>query len=362
MKQHNNERAASSDGNGASWLESDATGKARVKAPGRVNLIGDHTDYTGGLVMPMAIDRYTEITFCPDSRVVLTSADEAEAADLALSVVDASLVEPGWARLVAGVIAEMHPKTGIRGHVSTSIPIGAGLSSSAALEIVVAIALGHRGDAVSLAQLCQRAEHRAYGVPSGIMDQLSIATGRAGHALLIDCHELTVTPTLLPTDVDVVVQYIAKRTLEGSPYADRVAECTAAEQMIGPLRQALIVDVKRIGDPIIRARARHVVTENQRVRDFADALIAGDLVAAGQLMVASHASLRDDYSTSTAAMDAAVDRATRIPGVYGARMTGGGFGGCIVAICEPGAMTDGWVVAAVDGASPPQPASDHDAG
>ncbi len=321
-----------------------------VIAPGRVNLIGEHTDYTGGLVMPMAIDRWTEITCHPDQRVVLTSADESELADIATTITDAASVEPAWARYVAGVVAEMQPSMGIRGHVTTTIPIGAGLSSSAALEVAVAVALGYQGDPVSLAQLCRRAEHRASGVPVGIMDQLSIAAGRAGHALLIDCHELTVSPTKLPIGIDVVVQFTANRTLVGSPYADRVAQCAAAEAEIGPLREAAPGDVDRIDDSVTRARARHVVSENQRVRDFSAALQAGDLDSVGQLMVASHTSMRDDYEITTPAMDAAVDAALRTPGVFGSRMTGGGFGGCIVSICESGALTKGWVVSAVDGA------------
>lgn len=324
--------------------------RACVVAPGRVNLIGDHTDYTGGLVMPMTIDRWTEITYRPDPHVVLVSADEPEPASIELSVVDAGSVEPAWARFVAAVVAEMRPSRGVRGHVSTSIPIGAGLSSSAALEVAVALALGHDGDAVSLAQLCQRAEHRACGVPSGIMDQLAIAAGRADHALMIDCHDLTVEPTPVPRGVDVVVQFVAHRTLAGSAYGNRVAQCSAAEQIVGPLRLATVDDVERITDPLIRSRARHVVTENQRVRDFSSALANGDLVEAGRLMFASHTSLADDYETSTPAMDACVRRTMNVRGVYGSRMTGGGFGGCVVSLCEPGALTDGWVVAAVDGA------------
>jgi len=322
----------------------------RVRAPGRVNLIGDHTDYTGGLVLPMTIDRWTEITFRPDPRVVLTSDDEDLAADLDVFQNDPMSVEPAWARFVAGVIAEMGPAEGIRGHITTSIPIGAGLSSSAALEIAVAIALGHDGDPISLAQLCQRAEHRACGVPSGIMDQLVIAAGRAGHALLIDCGELSVEAVPMPPEAEIVVQFVAHRTLAGSPYADRVAQCAAAESIIGPLRLATPTDVLRIDDPLIRSRARHVVSENQRVRDFAAAFAAGDLAAAGALMVESHESLAADYATSTNEMDAAVRLAKSRPGVYGSRMTGGGFGGCIVSLCEPGTQIDGWVVTAVDGA------------
>ena len=321
-----------------------------ARAPGRVNLIGEHTDYTGGLVLPMAIDRWTEISFRVGDGIHLTSADEPAPADLTTDVTDAMAVEPAWARYVAGVIAEMQPERGIRGHVTTTIPIGAGLSSSAALEVATALALGHTGDPIELAQLCRRAEHRASGVPTGIMDQLSIAAGRAGHALLIDCHDLTIEPVALPPDVDIVVRFVAHRRLVGSPYAERVAQCADAEAAIGPLRSARLADTDRIDDPTTRARARHIVGENQRVRDFAAALHAGDLVAAGRLMTAGHASMRDDFEISTPAMDEAVEQAAATPGVYGSRMTGGGFGGCIVSMCERGALRDGWIVTAVDGA------------
>ena len=323
-----------------------------VLAPGRVNLIGDHTDYTGGLVLPMAIDRYTEIRGTrTGDRVHLSSFDEPEPVDLPLHVERPHDTEPAWGKYVAGVISEMSDPHAFRGHVTTDIPIGAGLSSSAALEVAVALALGFRGTPLALAQLCQRAENRASGVPSGIMDQLAIAAGVAGHALMIDCGELTVTPVALPRDVEIIVQFIAHRTLVGSPYADRVAECAAAERAIGPLRHATAARAKSIADPLVRARAMHVTSENRRVIDFADAIAAGDLGAAGRLMVQSHDSLRDLYDTSTPTMDAAVARAVATPGVYGARMTGGGFGGCIVALTEPGALTTGWVVPAVAGAT-----------
>ena len=244
----------------------------------------------------------------------------------------------------------MSQPNGFRGSVEASIPIGAGLSSSAALEIAVALALGFVGTKLELAQLCQRAENRATGLPSGIMDQLSIVAGVAGHALLIDCAELSVMPVALPADVEIVVQFIAHRKLVGSPYAERVAQCAAAEQRIGRLRDATIAQARSIDDPIIRSRAMHVVGENQRVKQFIAALAAGQIEEAGSLMVASHNSLRDLYETSTPAMDAAVAEQMRTPGVFGARMTGGGFGGCVVALAEPGAVTSGWVVHAVDGA------------
>ncbi|MEX0846183.1 MAG: hypothetical protein WD023_00255, partial [Ilumatobacteraceae bacterium] len=301
--------------------------------------------------LPMAIDRFTDIRFAAHDSVHLTSDDEPQPVELPLEIADPASVEPAWGRYVAGVVAEMASLRGITGHVRTSIPIGAGLSSSAALEVATALALGFDGSPLALAQLCQRAENRASGVPSGIMDQLCIAAGVAGHALLIDCGALTVSPAPLPADVDVVVQFIAHRTLVGSAYADRVAECALAERAIGPLRTATLDAARSIEDPVVRARALHVVTENQRVREFAAALTTGDLREAGALMLASHASLRDNYATSTPAMDDAVDRVAAMRGVYGARMTGGGFGGCIVALTEPGALADGWVVHAVGGAA-----------
>jgi galactokinase len=322
-----------------------------VVAPGRVNLIGDHTDYTGGLVMPMAINRCTELRgVVGGGRVRLSSADEPEVVDLALHIDRPQDVSPAWGKYVAGVVAEMPRPHGFRGTVTTDIPIGAGLSSSAALEVGVALALGHRGTPLEVAQLCQRAENRASGVPSGIMDQLAITAGVAGHALVIDCAEFTVRPVPLPDGIDVVVLFVAHRTLVGSPYSERVAECAAAEQLIGPLRTASVEQASSIDDPLVRRRAMHVTGENQRVRDFAAALAADDLIAAGRLMVEGHESLRSLYDTSTPQMDAAVEQLCATPGVFGARMTGGGFGGCVVALTEPGALDKGWVVHAVAGA------------
>lgn len=322
-----------------------------VLAPGRVNLIGDHTDYTGGLVLPMAIDRYTEIRgHRTNDGVHLTSMDEAGSVDLPLTIERPQDTEPAWGKYVAGVVSEMRAPFGFDGRVSTDIPIGAGLSSSAALEIAVALALGFSGTRLELAQLCQRAENRASGVPSGIMDQLAIAAGVAGHALLIDCEALTVEPIAIPRGLEIVVQFIEHRTLVGSAYADRVAECAEAERLIGPLRHATTAKAKSIDDPVIRARAMHVTSENRRVLDFADAIAGGDLREAGRLMVQSHTSLREWYRTSTRTMDMAVAEVCATPGVFGARMTGGGFGGCLVALTEPGALMEGWVVRAVGGA------------
>jgi galactokinase len=179
------------------------------------------------------------------------------------------------------------------------------------------------------------------------MDQLCIAAATAGHATMIDCSTLAVTHVPVPDEIDVVVEFVAHRTLLGSAYSDRVAECERAERVIGPLRSASIARVEASRDALDDVgwrRARHVVSENHRVREFADALAAADYTTAGRLMTESHASLRDDFDTSTPTMDAAVERLVRSPGVFGARMTGGGFGGCIVALTVPGALDTGWTV------------------
>lgn len=321
-----------------------------ARAPGRVNLIGDHTDYTGGLVFPIAIDRWTTIEGVMAPCVHLTSADDPEPVEVELGAAFDPAMEPAWGRFVAAVATEVSPALGIDGRVTTSIPVGAGLSSSAALELAVALALGFEGSSVELAQIGQRAEHRATGVPTGIMDQLCIAAATNRHATLIDCHALEVTQVAIPDDVEIVVRFIANRTLVGSAYADRVAECDAAEAIVGPLRSAAVTGLDAIEDVTIRRRARHVVTENQRVVDFAAALGAGDYALAGEIMVAGHRSLSEDFATSTPQMDAAVEGFMAVPGVFGARMTGGGFGGCLVALAAPGTDIEGWRVKPVGGA------------
>ena len=331
--------------------------RVRARAPGRINLIGDHTDYTGGLVLPMAIGLATVVEVeRGGDRVRLRSDVEGQPADVALDVTEPRAVEPGWARYVAGVVAELGPRQGATGTVTTTLPVGGGLSSSAALEVAVALALGFDGEPVELARLCQRAERRASGVPCGIMDQLASAAGVDGSLLLIDCRSVTVTAVALPDGAVVVgVDSGQPRTLAGSAYADRRAECEAAERELGPLRDASEADVARLRDPVLRRRARHVVTENERVRSFVAALEAGDLRGAGALMRAGHASLRDDFEVSTAVVDDLVAQVAATPGVWGARMTGGGFGGVVVALAEPSSPVaetfGGWVLRPSAGAS-----------
>ena len=324
----------------------------RVRAPGRVNLIGDHTDYTGGLVLPMAIDRETVVDVEPHDAVELRSFDEPEAVVVPLDVTDPSVVRPAWGRYVAGVVSVLRPATGMRGVVATTIPIGAGLSSSAALEVAVALALGFDGTPVELARACQRAEQVATGVPCGIMDQLASASGVAGHALLIDCATASVTPVPVPDELEVVVVHSSQtRAVAATAYAERRAQCEAAAAVVGPLREASLGDLGALDDPVLRRRARHVVSENARVAAFADALAGGRFDELGPLLAASHASLRDDFEVSTRELDALVARLAATPGVLGARLTGAGFGGCAVALAERGSPVEGWRVRSAGRAS-----------
>ena len=323
----------------------------RVVAPGRVNLIGEHTDYTGGLVFPMAIDRWTTIDYdVTGSGIVLDSADAAGTVSIALGQPFDAAMTPSWGKYVGAVASLLDSPRGISGHVSTTIPVGAGLSSSAALEIAVALALGSELPSSELAQLTRRAEHIATGVPTGIMDQLCIASARDGHGTMIDCRTLEVQHVPIPTDVKIVVRFIAHRTLVGSAYADRVAQCAAAESIIGPLRDASMADIAAITDATIASRARHVISDNARVISFASALTGGDYGTAGEIMSDCHRSLAEDFAISNDQMNAAVQDMRAVPGVFGARMTGGGFGGCIVALCEPDAVVDGWHVKPVSAA------------
>ena len=322
----------------------------RAFGPGRVNLIGDHVDYADGLVLPMAIHLGTTVVGTRGGdRVVLESDAEPHPAVVRLDVDDPTAATPSWARYVAGVVAQLRPDEGFTGSVTTTLPVGAGLSSSAALEVAVALALGFTGGTNELARLAQRAEQEASGVPCGIMDQLSSAAGVDGAALLMDCRSLEVRPVALPAEVEVRVVHSGQaRELAGSEYADRRAAVEAAAARIGPLRERAdageLDAVDALDDPELRRRARHVVTEIARVRAVVDALAAGDLDAVGAAMDASHASLRDDFEVSTPQLDALVARLQATPGVFGARLTGAGFGGCVVALARPGALDEGWLV------------------
>ena len=326
-----------------------------ARAPGRVNLIGDHTDYNDGFVLPMAIDRAVWIALRPrtDGRVELHSLDFGETGGFALG--DPSLRSgqaparggEGWLEYVHGVAwalgdAGLDTGHGWEGVVAGDVPLGAGLSSSAALELAAARAFAGLGklpwEPARMAKLAQRAENAWVGVNCGIMDQLISAAGREGHALLIDCRSLDTRAVPIPADVAVVVLDTAtRRGLVDSAYNERRAQCEAAAHFFGAraLRDVSVEEFERRApelDAVTRRRARHVVTEDARVLAAADALAAGDVGAVGRLMDASHASLRDDFEVSSRELDAMVEIARGQPGCHGARMTGAGFGGCAVAL------------------------------
>lgn len=315
----------------------------RFVAPGRVNLIGEHTDHTDGLVLPVAIDLAVSLHVEPHDRIVLTSDSADGQVDLPPDG------QPGgatnWGRFVAAVAAELseagRPPIGMRGELRSTLPQGAGLSSSAALEVVVAVALAALAEfeieGVELAALCRRAEHRAVGVPSGIMDQAASVLGRAGHAVLLDCATLEHRSVPLPADQAlVVIDSGVRRQLESVGYGTRVEELRRALPALDGRRPADVspgeVDklLPRL-EGVARRRLRHVVTENDRVRETAAALASADLARVGRLFADSHASLRDDFEVSTPELDDLVEVALA-SGATAARMTGGGFGGSIVVL------------------------------
>jgi galactokinase len=329
--------------------------------PGRVNLIGDHTDYNQGLALPMAIGLGISVEVVPsdDDRVTVVS-DAYPGHPVVLDLMpDADAVaslEPPWARLVAAVVGLARPETGLSVRVASTLPRGSGLSSSAALSVALAVALGVDGDARVIAGLCRLAEHRI-GVPVGLMDPLVCAGGQAGHALRVDFATDSTADVALPAEAEfIVVDSEIRRDLRSSAYATRVAECEAAAAVVGPLGLAGPDDLAGLRDPVLRRRARHVVSECVRVDAFASALAGGDLISAGAEMDASHRSLAEEFEVSTPELDQLVTSLRSRPGVFGARVTGAGFGGCVVVLAEPGALDPttlgrpAWRVEAVDGA------------
>lgn len=332
-------------------------------APGRVNLIGEHTDYTGGLALPIAVDLGTTVEGRRlGDRIRLTSDAEAGTVDLPAPRAPGAATRttngaPAWgayADAVATGLAARGQGGGFDGSVRTTLPVGAGLSSSAALEVALALALGFEGTRGDLVALTRDAEEAAVGVPCGLLDQLSSVCGVEGHALLIDFEHLEVTPVPLPDGLEVVVMHSGEaRTLAGSAYADRHRECADAARQVGPLRHASADDVGQLADPVLRRRARHVVAENERVLAMVEALRSDDLRAAGTLLSEGHRSLRVDFEVSTPTLNELVARLEATDGVFGARLTGGGFGGCVVAFTTPGTLAPGsgvWPVRARGGA------------
>lgn len=320
-------------------------------APGRVNLIGDHIDYMGGTVIPMAIDYGTDIWVSPRAdRLILAQSENF--ADLGTITADSTATaardEWDWVNYLVAVAFALRRRgidvPGVDVRVRGRIPNGAGLSSSASLELAMAVAFdalaGSGLSARELALVGQEAENDFIGVACGIMDQLAIAAGVADHALAIDCGTLQVSPVQFPGDLAVVVANTNhRRELATSAYNDRRAACERAQRILG--RSLVAVGADELSDalgelpPELVPRARHVITEQARVLDFRAALAGGDVAVLGALMRASHESLRDDFEVTGPALDALAGAAWQAPGCVGARMTGGGFGGCTVNLVVP---------------------------
>jgi len=330
-----------------------------ARAPGRVNLIGEHTDYNGGLVMPMAIDREVVVAFRPVSgRLVrVWSENYQEWDEFKLDRIEKNQEQP-WANYVRGVALVLqqvgYEVAAIEGLIHGDVPIGAGLSSSAAIEVASALAFcaaaGLEPDRKELALLCQRAENEFVGVNCGIMDQFVSLHAEERHALLLDCRSLDYA--LLPLDTSVVKVLVCNtmvhHELGSSAYNERRATCERAARLLNErtggvsqlrdVNSEVLAEYASALDEVAYRRARHVVTENERVLAAQERLRAGDYEGFGSLMNASHKSLRDDYEVSCAELDLMVELARRQPGTLGARLTGAGFGGCTVNLVRPDAV------------------------
>ena len=325
-----------------------------VCSPGRVNVIGEHTDYNDGWVLPAALDMGTVIAARgrDDRRLQTVAARLSEKDEAGLDDLRPRQGPP-WTRYVRGVAALLEAEHGLLPgadlFIDGDLPLSSGLSSSASLELGVAVTLmtlaGGEIERTALARLGQRVENEIIGLQSGIMDQLAVACGVAGHALLIDCRTFDVEPVPIPAAVRILVLDSAvSRTLAGSAYNRRRAECEsalrklqAAQPDLRALRDVtadLLADEGKRLSALELRRARHVVTENKRVLDSVAALRGGNVTQLGRLMAASHESLRDDYEVSGPELDVLVATALETPGVLGARLTGAGFGGCAVALVE----------------------------
>jgi galactokinase len=317
-----------------------------VRGPGRVNLIGEHTDYNDGFVLPMAIDRAVFIALRPrrDEYVLVQSLDFEGVTDF--SLFELAHLGEHWGEYVKGVAWAMQEAgmalRGWEGVLAGDVPGGAGLSSSAALEMATARAFaevsGLEWNPAQMAKIGQKTENQWVGVNSGIMDQMISAAGVAGRALLIDCRSLETETAPLPPGTSIVILDTAtRRGLVDSHYNERRQQCEAAARYFGvpALRDVSYAEFEaKAGglDELTRKRARHVITENARTLEAAEAMRQGDAARLGKLMDASHVSMRDDFEISRAEVDAMVECAQNHPACYGARMTGGGFGGCCVAL------------------------------
>ncbi len=322
------------------------------RAPGRVNLIGEHTDYNDGFVLPMGLPFATEIDWTRTTGREATI-ESSGFDDITFSLDDDPKDVPSWGKYLAGMAsflaADGIPVEGFRAVVQTDIPIGAALSSSAALEVAAGFGLyglaGIEPDPVAIAKVGQRVENEIVGVNSGILDQLISATATADSLTLIDCRSLETRAITVPERARVVIMdTMTRRELVDTEYDRRRESCERAAASIGvaALRDASLDDVAQISDPLDRQRAHHVVTENQRVHDTIDALAADDLTLVGELMNESHRSLSVDYEVSSPALDQMAAFAREEPSCFGARMTGGGFAGSAVALIDATA-TDAFV-------------------
>lgn len=313
-----------------------------ARAPGRVNLIGEHTDYNDGFTFPMGLPFDTVVSFesVGDPSTGAVTIDSAGFGSI--EIVPGGDV-PGWAKHLAGVIDLMEDAgiaaRGWRACIDTDIPTGASLSSSAALEVAAIRALLERAGVewppIDVARMGQRVENEVVGLQSGIMDQFISAGAVEGHASLMDCRALTLTPTRIPENVVVAVMDTkTRRVLAEAAYDERRASCERAAAAMGvtALRDATLDDLARVTDETDRRRAHHIVTENARVVAVMEHLRDGDVKAVGARMNESHVSLRDDFEVSGPGLDAIVEVAGSAPGCLGARMTGGGFAGCAVAL------------------------------
>lgn len=319
-----------------------------TRAPGRVNLIGEHTDYNDGFVLPMALpfDTAVSVSAVDEGQPAVIESEGFGRALLNRELSPGSSAGTEWAVHIRGV-DQLLRQAGVdipawRATVATDVPTGASLSSSASLEIAAGMALlalaGQTWSPTEIALLGQRVENEIVGLPSGIMDQLISAIAVDGHASLIDCRTLSATESRLPTGAVVaVMDTLTRRELVDSEYDDRRATCNRAAAHLGvaALRDATLSDLARLTPGSLEyRRAHHIVTENQRTLDAAAAMAADDAVTLGRLMNASHTSLRDDYEVSGPALDRIVTVAQGSPGCFGARMTGGGFAGCAVALVD----------------------------
>lgn len=318
------------------WGEPEAV----VRAPGRVNLIGEHTDYNDGFVFPMALPFDTVIAV---SSAPAGTPSEIRSEGFGRFEIDGEV--PAWAVYIQTMV-ELLREHGVdappwRGTVASDIPTGASLSSSAAIEVATGLAIAEQAgvalDGVIIARLGQQVETRLLGVPTGIMDQLISATAVAGSANLIDCRTLETTPHPIPSGSTVVIMdTMTRRELVDSEFAERTSTCQRAAELLGvdALRDANADAVAALEaeHPTEWMRAAHVVAEDVRTLAAAEAMAAGDAVRLGELMTASHDSLRDLYEVSSEALDQIVEVARSAPGCHGARMTGGGFAGCAVAL------------------------------